>query len=285
VIGLSQRWLGQEPADLRSALGRMGSEGLISYRNLLPVMIVAIAGLTFGASLGPEAPLIVLIAGLASASRPAFRRSFARAAAPDLDMVAVTASLGAFFGPLGGVALALEDEDGVRLSKARLLLPGLVSGVLALGTIHALPGELSFESLGLAPYTPAMNGSDLAWAVIPGVAGAALGIILERSLEGGTRLAKMLVPNRVARALAGGIALGLLGALSERLLFSGHNEIAPLIQDAAALGAAALIALALAKIAATTACLATGWFGGEIPAPVRGGGGGTLPQPRVDVDA
>jgi H+/Cl- antiporter ClcA len=113
----------QEPADLRSALGRMGSEGLISYRNLLPVMIVVIAGLTFGASLGPEAPLIVLIAGLASASRPALRRSFARAAAPDLDMVAVTASLGAFFGPLGGAALALEDEDGVRLTKARLLLP------------------------------------------------------------------------------------------------------------------------------------------------------------------
>ena len=57
--------------------------------------------------------------------------------------------------------------------------------------------------------------------------------------------------------------LGLLGAWSWLVLFSGHEGIQVVIDDAG-LSVGFLLAVALAKVLATTALLGTGWKGGRF---------------------
>jgi len=66
------------------------------------------------------------------------------------------------------------------------------------------------------------------------------------------------------RGLIGGLGLGLAGALLPLTLFSGEEQTAILIQNAAEIGVLMLIVLALVKLLITSLCLATGWKGGYI---------------------
>jgi H+/Cl- antiporter ClcA len=64
--------------------------------------------------------------------------------------------------------------------------------------------------------------------------------------------------------------LGLLATTSPLVLFSGHHQMQSLL-DGEVSGSLGLIALAVARLVALLACLATGWFGGEIfPAAMVG---------------
>ncbi|MBK8050802.1 MAG: chloride channel protein [Anaerolineales bacterium] len=66
------------------------------------------------------------------------------------------------------------------------------------------------------------------------------------------------------RALIGGLALGIIGALLPLTLFSGEAQSSQLLANAAEIGVVMLIVLAVVKLFATSLLLATGWKGGYI---------------------
>jgi H+/Cl- antiporter ClcA len=64
--------------------------------------------------------------------------------------------------------------------------------------------------------------------------------------------------------MAGGLVLGVCGAVAPLALFSGQHEGQQLLDQAAQRTAWSLLGLVALKLVATLACLTTGWFGGQI---------------------
>ncbi len=94
--------------------------------------------------------------------------------------------------------------------------------------------------------------------------GGVVGILFMLSLQ---RLQKLFQPMKqhvVLRGLLGGLGMGIIGALLPLTLFSGEKETGFLITNAAEIGVAMLIVLAVCKLLATSLLLATGWKGGYI---------------------
>jgi H+/Cl- antiporter ClcA len=282
LVGLTIRYLpgrgGHSPADGFKA------GGVPSPAELPGIAIAALATLSLGAVLGPEAPLIALGAGLAgSAVRLARRDAPARATAVVAaagSFAAVSTLLGS---PLLGAFLLMEASGLGGPALGLVLVPGLVAagvGSLIFTGLDAWTGLGTF-SLAL-PDVPPFARPDLAqfgWALVIGVVAAVVGTAIRR-------LALALRPHVERRLLLATPLVGLaVGALAivyaeasghgvTEVLFSGQDAIGPLIANSADYSAAALVLLVACKGLAYSASLA-GFRGGPVfPAMFVGAAGG-----------
>jgi H+/Cl- antiporter ClcA len=282
LVGLTIRYLpgrgGHSPADGFKA------GGVPSPSELPGIAIAALATLSLGAVLGPEAPLIALGAGLAGwALRLARRDAPAQATAVVAaagSFAAVSTLLGS---PLLGAFLLMEASGLGGPALGVVLVPGLVAagvGSLIFTGLDAWTGLGTF-SLSL-PDVPPFARPDLAqfgWALVIGVVAAVVGIAIRR-------LALALRPHVERRLLLAtplvGLAVGALaivyaeasGHSITEVLFSGQDAIGPLIANSADYSAAALVLLVACKGLAYSASLA-GFRGGPVfPAMFVGAAGG-----------
>jgi H+/Cl- antiporter ClcA len=234
------------------------------------IAIAAIGTLSFGAVLGPEAPLIAIgsLVGVAVTA-------FVRLGEPEervLSTAGAFAAISALFGGpvVGGMMLV---ESGLEMGALLLtvLLPGFVAAAIGYVLFVGLGdwGGLSAQSLAV-PDLPLYKGThvyDLIVAVVVGVVGAAIVAAVRRSAaelarEGPKRL------SMPALLLAGGLAVGLiaqiadwLGASSQDVLFSGQTGV-PAI--AATESTKILLILLVAKAIAYGISLGCGFRGGPI---------------------
>jgi H+/Cl- antiporter ClcA len=282
LVGLTIRYLpgrgGHSPADGFKA------GGVPSPIELPGIAIAALATLSLGAVLGPEAPLIALGAGLAgSAVRLAGRDVPAQATAVVAaagSFAAISTLLGS---PLLGAFLLMEASGLGGPTLGLVLVPGLVAagvGSLIFIGLDAWTG-LGTYSLAL-PDVPPFAQPDLAqfgWALVIGLVAAVVG-------TGIRRLALALRPHVERRLLLAtplvGLAVGTLaivyaqasGHNFSEVLFSGQNALGPLISNSASYSAGALVLLVACKGLAYGASLA-GFRGGPVfPAMFLGAAGG-----------
>jgi H+/Cl- antiporter ClcA len=282
LVGLTIRYLpgrgGHSPADGFKA------GGVPSPIELPGIAIAALATLSLGAVLGPEAPLIALGAGLAgSAVRLAGRDVPAQATAVVAaagSFAAISTLLGS---PLLGAFLLMEASGLGGPTLGLVLVPGLVAagvGSLIFIGLDAWTG-LGTYSLAL-PDVPPFAQPDLAqfgWALVIGLVAAVVG-------TGIRRLALALRPHVERRLLLAtplvGLAVGTLaivyaqasGHNFSEVLFSGQNALGPLISNGASYSVGALVLLVACKGLAYGASLA-GFRGGPVfPAMFLGAAGG-----------
>lgn len=232
----------------------------VSY--LMRTVVLGIVSLAFGASLGPEAPLIVIATGLGDRVARILRTSRSEAA-----LISASGALaGLFGGPLAAVALPLEQGRGAE-RKVRLVLPSLLAGVAGFATmLLVLPDsrERRYELPELETDTARELLGAIGWSALGAVPAAVAGLALLLTTEPVRRTATRLVPATVPRAVAGGAVLGLCGVVDGLSLFSGEHQGQDLIDAAGTQAATAFLLLAAVKVVATVACLGTGWFGGQI---------------------
>lgn len=232
----------------------------VSY--LARAVVLGVVSLAFGASLGPEAPLVVLATGLGDRVARILRTSRSEAA-----LISASGALsGLFGGPLAAIALPLE-RGRASGQKVRMVGASLVAGVAGLATMllvvpanhdrrYDLP-ELETDS------ARELIGS-IGWAALGALPAVVAGLVLLLATEPVRRLATRLAPATVPRAVAGGAVLGLCGVVDPLSLFSGEHQGQDLIDSAGEQAATAFLLLAVVKLVATLACLGTGWFGGQI---------------------
>lgn len=231
----------------------------VSY--LARAVLLGVVSLAFGASLGPEAPLIVLAAGLGDRVARILRTSRSEAA-----LISASGALsGLFGGPLAAIALPLErgrDSD----KKVRMIGASFVAGVAGLvSMLVVLPGSgTQYDLPAIETSTAKELLEAVGWSALAAVPAAIAGILLLMSTEPAQRWATRLAPATVPRAVVGGLVLGVCGALDGLTLFSGEHQGQDLIDSASDTAASALLLLVLLKLVATLACLSTGWFGGQI---------------------
>ena len=226
-------------------------------RWILRATLLGVVSLTAGASLGPEAPLLALAGGFGRRIARLLRLSSSESVALSTS----GALSGLFGGPLGAAVLPLErPRDGVR--APRLLGPGLVAAVAGWAALKlVLPGEggvtydLSESATGPA--------ATVGWALGAGLLGAVAAVVLLVLIAPSRRAAER-VPSTVLRAGAGGLVLGACAAFQPLVLFSGEHEAQTLIDTLGTWAFTAVLGLIALKVLATVACMATGFFGGQI---------------------
>ncbi|WP_392671432.1 ion channel protein [Streptomyces sp. LN785] len=225
---------------------------------LLAVTALALAG---GVSLGPENPI--------TATNIALAFWLGRRAAPDSSaelwtLLASAGTIGALFGTPVAAALILSE------SLAAAGVPGplwdRLFAPLAAGAAGALTMSLlahpSFD-LSLPPYRGPHWGDLLSSAVIASAA-ALLGLAAVYAFPYAHRAFRTL-RHPVPMLTAGGLALGLLGALGGHLtLFKGLDEVKELTAHPEGWSAGQFAVMAVVKAAALVTAATCGFRGGRI---------------------
>jgi H+/Cl- antiporter ClcA len=249
------------------------------------VVLAAVATLSFGIVLGPEAPLIALGGGLGVAATrllnasPLAKRGKDQHGLPD-QAVQIIASSGSFAAisallgsPIVGAFLLMEASG---LGGAMLILV-LVPGLLASGI-----GALIFVGLGhwtgLGTFSLAIPGlphvgtptiGEFGWALVIGLVCALVGSGIRWAAPAlrkfvSSRNTMMALP--VAGLVVGGLAVAFAAgsAKSARLvLFSGQVAIGPLLTHSARYSALVLLAVIACKSIAYVVSLSS-FRGGPI---------------------
>ena len=143
VIGLFARRYGQYPEDLRAVMSRVKRDGGYGYDKLGRISVAAVLPLVFGGSVGPEAGLTGVIAGLCSWVSDRMRRFGSDLR--ELTEAGVTATMSALFGaPLYGFAEGMSGRPSEthEMSKWMRATVYIVAIAGALGALLARQGVL-----------------------------------------------------------------------------------------------------------------------------------------------
>jgi H+/Cl- antiporter ClcA len=287
LVGLLVKIFGDHNAIFSELMQEFGRTGRFDYRHAPGIVVTAFISLIAGASLGPEAPLADACGGLGTWASEKLKLD--EKETRTLGYGGLSGMLAAFItNPFGGALLSLESAQG-GMTGAQIyfwgLFPSLAASAVATVVFVALAGGF-FETLYSFPdYTPHLI--DLVRAVPLGLVGGLAGLLFALLFRGLRKLMQPLKGRLVLRGLIGGLGMGVIGVLLPLTLFSGEEQTAELIQQAATIGFWTLIVLAVGKLVATSLLLATGWKGGYIfPIMFAGvalGMAGNLVFPQIPV--
>ncbi len=282
IVGLTIRYFpgrgGHSPAD------GFAMHGPPTRVELPGVVLAALAGLTLGAVIGPEAPLIAIGGGLAAGLVRTLKRGL-----PE-QSVSVVAAAGSFSAistllgsPLSGAFLLMEASGLAGPMLGLVLVPGLLAagiGYLIFVGFDSWTGHGLFTlAIPNMPHIAHPTGAEFGWAIIIGVAAVILGGLIRW-------LALYLKPHVEARItiilplvglVVGGLAIGYAeatGKASSDVLFSGQTALPSIVSNGATYSIGALLLLVACKALAYGISL-SGFRGGPIfPALFIGGVGG-----------
>lgn len=269
---------GHVPADGMSA-------GAAPVAELPGTLAAAACGLTLGAVLGPEAPLMALGSGLTLLAIGRTPLSRQQQVSPVLAAAGAAAAISAIFGnPLVAAIIFLEVSDLGRRRTTLLILPALVaSGVGAviftgLGTWTGLDiGALTIPDLEPSP----LEAATVAWT-LPVAAAIAAGVWV--ALACGRRVATLATAYRMRVTVAAGLLTGLCAMMyalltthgPEDVVLSGQATLGTLAEHPDRWSAGALILLLGCKGIGYAVCLGAFRGGLIFPAVFLGTAAGVL---------
>jgi H+/Cl- antiporter ClcA len=224
------------------------------------LVVTTVLTLAGGVSLGPENPIVATNVALSAG----IGRRLVRALTSEVWLgLAVAGTVGAMFGTPVAAALILSEmpvgKPGVALWD-KLFAPLVAAGAGALTTV-------SLAQPTLAVSLPAYRGFKLGDVVSGSVVGvvaclAGLAAIYAFPYVHGL-FAR--VTNPVPRIAAGGLVLGLLGALGGQItLFKGLDEMKTLAAHAGGYSGGRLLLIVVVKLAALVVAASCGFRGGRI---------------------
>jgi H+/Cl- antiporter ClcA len=283
LVALAIRYLpgtgGRSPAD-----GFKSGEGAPTPKELPGVVLAALATLSLGVVLGPEAPLIALGGGLGVVAvrlvkRDAPARTQAVVAAAG-SFAAISTLLGS---PLTGAFLLMEASGLGGAMMELVLVPGLLAagiGSLIFIGLNAWTGLGTFSlAIPGLPHVGAPTAAEFGWALAIGVLAVPLGSAI--------RWLALLVRPHVQRRmvlltpLAGlgvaGLAIAFAAATgksSSEVLFSGQSDLGPFVTRSAAYTLGAVLLLLACKSIAYGISLSSFRGGPVFPALFLGAAGG-----------
>ncbi len=264
LVGLLVKLFGDHNAIFAELMQEFGKTGRFDYRHAPGIVVTALVSLISGASLGPEAPLADACGGLGTLAGDKLKLN--EQETRTMGYSGLSAMLASFItNPFAGALLSLESAQG-GMTGAQVyfwgLFPSLLASAVATVIFVALSGSF-FDTLYAFPaYTPHVK--DLLLAVPFSLVGSLAGLLFMLALKGMRKVIQPLKKRLVLRGLVGGLGMGIIGALLPLTLFSGEEQTVELIQEAAEIGIAMLIVLAICKLLATALLLVTGWKGGYI---------------------
>jgi H+/Cl- antiporter ClcA len=283
LVGMTIRYLpgkgGRSPAD-----GFQMGEGPPSPIELPGIVFAALATLSLGVILGPEAPLIALGGGLGVCAVRLLKRD-----APDRTRTVVAAA-GSFAAistllgsPLLGAFLLMEASGLGGAMLELVLVPGLLAagvGALVFTGLNAWTGLGTFSlAIPHLPHVGSPTGAGFLWAVAIGIMAALAGpairwlaLLLRPHAE-----RRILLAAPVAGLAVAGLAIAYAAATgkgSSEVLFSGQSALGPFVTHTASYTVGALLLLMACKGIAYALSLSSFRGGPTFPAMFLGAVGG-----------
>jgi H+/Cl- antiporter ClcA len=221
------------------------------------VLLAALATLSLGVVLGPEAPLIAIGGGLGVLAVHLAKRDAPPTAATVMAAAGSFAAISTLFGsPIAGAFLLMEAAGLGGPILGLVLVPGLLAagvGTLIFIGLDSLTGFGTFSLAipGLPPFhhpTVAMFG----WALVFGLAAPVLGTgvrLMALWLRPHVERRMILLTPVVGLAVAG-LAIAFAegtGKSASEVLFSGQSALPGLVQHAAGWTVGALVLLVVCK--------------------------------------
>ncbi len=269
AIGLFQKRFGELPQELDEVMGEVKKSGRYEYDRLGRMSVAALLPLVFGGSVGPEAGLTGVIAGLCTWVGDRMKRFGSDFR--DLTCAGVQAALSAVFtAPLYGFAAPFAGSASDIPQGGEIVAPkrwkitaylSAVSGALAafLGLGALLGGGMGlprFENLS-------MGKPELCWLALLVIAGCAAGWLFHIGNALSSRVC-VRISSPVARCVIAGLVLAAVGTVLPLTMFAGESQSEIVMDSYAQIGAAVLLATGFAKPFVTAACIKLGWRGGHF---------------------
>lgn len=263
LIGLWKCKFGDYPEELNAVMGQVKKTGRYPYHNVFSTLGSALLPLIFGASVGPEAGLTGVIAGLCSWVGDKLKK-FNREI-EELTAIGLSATLGTIFrSPMFGFVEPLESDEDPKLPKASrtvLYIAAILSSFAVFIALNKVFGggegidRVDGERFWLRNYlyTPLL--------IIVGIAAGYLYFIFKKLTS---TLKAKFKKHTVLRATIGGLLLGVSGTLLPLTMFSGEHQIAEVMEDMEYIGAVTLLIAAVVKLLLTNICIDTGLKGGHF---------------------
>lgn len=263
LIGLWKRKFGDYPEELGEVLGTVKKTGGYPYHNVFSTLGSALFPLLIGASVGPEAGLTGVIAGLCTWVGDKLRGF--KKEVEELTAIGLSATLGTVFrSPMFGFMEPIESEEESVLPKASKIVLYFVAILSSFG-VFILLNKLFGISVGAesmeAEKTPLVHYLYAVPFALIGIAAGWLYFLFKR-ITG--VLAKRFKKYVVLRAVAGGILLGIAGTFLPLTMFSGEHQIETVMDNIETIGAVMLIVTAVVKLLLTNICIDSGLKGGHF---------------------
>ena len=270
LIGLYEKTTHVKTDDLNQVMAKVKEDGGYPYDNLGKLSVAALLPLLFGGSIGPEAGLTGVIAGLCTWVGGRLRRFGAEFR--ELTLLGCQAALTALFtapvfGFVAPLAGAAEDTDGELMLKLPRAQKFVVYGVAIAGGMGAylMLGQIMGGGMGMPRFDRATAGAaELVWLIPLALAGTACGWVFHATEKGSASLSAKLGDRPVLKGALAGLLLAAAGTALPYTMFAGETQADALMEGYLAIPAAVLIATALVKAALTPALINLGWRGGHF---------------------
>lgn len=263
ITGLWKKKFGDTPEELPVVIAKVKKTSRYPYSNIFSSLVSAILPLLFGASVGPEAGLTGIIAGLCTWVGD--RLKMYKKEIEELTQIGLSATLGTIFrSPMFGFFEPLEDERDTVIPKASKIVLYIAAILSSFGAFILL-GRLLGGSGGIEGLPHGKpSWFNYVWAIpltLAGIAGGYLYYIFRKLTHLYENKLKKLT---VTRAVIGGLLLGISGTFLPLTMFSGEHQISIIQESAVQLGAVTLLVIAVAKLLLTNICISSGLKGGHF---------------------
>lgn len=277
LIGLYEKLTGTKTDDLNQVMAKVKQDGRYPYDNLGKLSLAALLPLLFGGSIGPEAGLTGVIAGLCSWVGDRMRRFGAEFR--ELTLLGTQAALTALFtAPVFGfVAPLAGSADGrvpMTMSPRPTRSPSSFprhrrpwSTALRLPAVWA-PICCSASSWAAAwacqVRVREVGSLELVWLIPLALVGTVCGWLYFVSEHASEALAHAMGEHPVVKAMLAGLALAICGTVLPYTMFAGETQADVLMETYLTIPAGVLIATGLVKAMLTPALINLGWRGGHF---------------------
>lgn len=282
LVALAIRYLpgtgGHEPSE------GFKSGGPVQPVELFGIVAAALATLSLGVVLGPEAPLIAIGSGLGVLAVHLVKRDAPPMAAVVIGAAGSFAAIATLLGsPLVGAFLLMEMAGLGGPMMEIVLVPGLLAagvGSLIFVGLNNLTGFGSFSlTVSSIPHVGSPTGVEFLWAIVIGMGAA---VVATAIFKLATMLRPLVEPRRLLLTPVAGLAVAGLaiafaagtGRSSSEVLFSGQTALPSLVQQAAGWTVGALLLLLICKGLAYAISLSSFRGGPIFPSMFIGAAGG-----------
>jgi H+/Cl- antiporter ClcA len=138
-----------------------------------------------------------------------------------------------------------------------------LAAISSLFVITKLLPEIGIHQFTSSNSTEVGFGIDLIWVAAIAVLAASLGLAIVRATPKARALVVSKIPGgAIPAGLLSGLILGASAVVTPLVLFSGHHEIQEILDSP--IGVGNLLVVVALKTLVLIACLAGGWYGGQI---------------------
>ncbi len=264
IIGFFRKKIGDYPEELNIVMKKVKKDGKYSYNNLLSMSIVTILPLIFGASIGPEAGLTGIIAGLCSWIGDKLKKLGKEF--QELTKIGISATLGTIFNSamFGFVEPIESQEENTVFPKTSKIVLYFTSILGAMGVFLILK-NLFGGSTGIPSFSSIqINRKEWLYLlplILIGIISCYIYFFFEKLI---VKIIHPIYNNFIFSSLLAGLILGVIGTILPLTMFSGEDQIMEVMNHWTQIGIIMLLLTGIFKLFLTNICIHMGLKGGHF---------------------